>query len=61
MIKREEEIDGPWFPKSTSNKWSAIIFAAKRTAKVPGRITFLIVSIRTMKGISTAGVPSDTK
>lgn len=39
------------------NKWPAIIFAVNRTAKVPGRIMFLIVSIKTIKGIKIAGVP----
>lgn len=33
------------------------MFAANRTAKVRGRIIFLIVSIRTMKGIKRVGVP----
>lgn len=37
------------------------MLAAKRTAKVPGRIIFLIVSINTIKGIRTEGVPWGTK
>ncbi len=32
-------------------------FGANRTARVPGRIIFLIVLIHTIKGIKTAGVP----
>jgi len=46
-----------WFPSSVINRWPAIIFADKRTAKVPGRITFLMVSISTMNGIRAPGVP----
>lgn len=38
-------------------RWPAIMFAARRTAKVPGRIKLLVVSIRTIKGMSTGGVP----
>jgi hypothetical protein len=37
------------------------MFAVNRTAKVPGRIIFLIVSMQTIKGIRTAGVPWGTK
>lgn len=51
----------PVFPIKVSNRCPAIIFAVNRTAKVPGRITFLIVSIHTIKGISTLGVPWGTK
>lgn len=54
-------MEGPWFPKSTRRRWPAIILAAKRTANVPGRITLLTVSIRTMKGIRIPGVPKGTK
>jgi hypothetical protein len=35
--------------------------AANRIAKVPGRITFLTVSIHTMKGMRIDGVPWGTK
>ena len=52
---------GPVFPNNVINKWPAIMLAVKRTAKVPGRIIFLIVSIHTIKGISTPGVPCGTK
>lgn len=54
-------IPGPVFPKRVINKWPAIIFAVNRTARVPGRITFLIVSISTIKGIKIPGVPCGTK
>lgn len=37
------------------------MLAARRTAKVPGRITFLIVSIITINGIRAKGVPWGTK
>ena len=49
--------DGPVLPRRVINKWPAIILAVSRTARVPGRITFLIVSINTIKGIKTLGVP----
>ena len=49
------------FPKSVSRRWPAIMFAASRTARVPGRIMFLIVSIKTIRGISGAGVPAGTR
>jgi hypothetical protein len=49
------------FPSKVINKCPAIILAANRTAKVPGRIIFLMVSIKTMKGINTKGVPWGTK
>lgn len=55
------DIDGPVFPNNVNNKWPAIIFAANRTAKVPGRIIFLIVSINTINDISAGGVPCGTK
>lgn len=51
----------PVFPNNVSKRWPAIIFAESRTAKVPGRITFLIVSINTIKGIKTGGVPWGTR
>ena len=37
------------------------MFAASRTARVPGRIIFLILSINTINGIKTEGVPWGTK
>lgn len=52
---------GPVFPRSVISKWPAIMLAVNRMAKVPGRITFLIVSIHTMKGIRIGGVPWGTK
>ena len=36
------------------------VFAANRTANVPGRIKFLIVSMLTIKGIRIGGVPWGT-
>ena len=52
---------GPCDPSSVSNKWPATMLAAKRTAKVPGRITLLTVSIITITGIRALGVPSGTR
>ena len=37
------------------------MFAANRTARVPGRITLLIVSIKTIRGIRGPGVPAGTR
>ncbi|KAF2886833.1 hypothetical protein ILUMI_19340 [Ignelater luminosus] len=50
-------IDGPAFPSRVRSKCPAIMLAVSRIARVPGRIMFLIVSIHTMNGISTGGVP----
>ena len=55
------DIEGPVFPKRVNRRWPAIILAANRTARVPGRIIFLIVSIQTINGIRTAGVPWGTR
>lgn len=54
-------IVGPLFPNKVNNKCPAIMFAVNRTANVPGRIKFLIVSIHTMNGIKIDGVPWGTK
>lgn len=48
-------------PKSLIKICPAIILALNRTAKDPGRIIFLIVSIITINGISIYGVPIGTK
>ena len=37
------------------------MLAASRIASVPGRIRFLTVSIKTIKGIRPMGVPAGTK
>lgn len=50
-----------WFPKITNNKWPAIILAVNRIANVAGRISILVDSIITIKGINMAGVPWGTK
>ena len=49
------------FPSKVNSKCPAIILAESRTAKVPGRIMLLIVSINTIKGIKTGGVPCGTR
>ena len=54
-------IDGPLFPNKVNSKWPAIMFAVSRTASVPGRIKFLIVSIITINGINKVGVPCGTR
>jgi hypothetical protein len=53
--------EDPVLPRRVNNKCPAIILAANRIAKVPGRIIFLIVSIHTIKGIRTGGVPWGTR
>lgn len=60
LIIYKESI-GPVFPSKVISKCPAIILAERRIARVPGRIIFLIVSIKTIKGISTGGVPWGTK
>jgi hypothetical protein len=52
---------GPVFPRRVISKCPAIILAANRTARVPGRIILLIVSMQTIKGIRTGGVPWGTR
>jgi hypothetical protein len=37
------------------------MFAVSRTARVPGRIIFLTVSMHTINGIKAAGVPCGTR
>jgi hypothetical protein len=54
-------IDGPLFPSRVNGKWPAIMLPVSRTAKVPGRIKLLIVSMITMNGIIAVGVPWGTK
>lgn len=58
---RNKFISGPVEEIKVINKWPAIILADNRTAKVSGRIKFLIDSINTIKGINTEGVPWGTK
>lgn len=53
--------EGPIFPKRVISKCPAIILADSRTAKVPGRIMLLILSIHTINGINMEGVPWGTK
>jgi len=50
-----------WFPKRVSRRCPAIMLADRRIARVRGRITFLMVSITTMKDIRAEGVPCGTK
>jgi len=49
-------LDATWFPRRVIKRCPAIIFAARRIARVTGRIRFLVVSIRTMNGIRAGGV-----
>lgn len=59
-IINEIIIDG-LFPISDINRCPAIMFAVNRTANDPGRIILLILSIITINGIKTLGVPVGTK
>jgi hypothetical protein len=54
-------MDGPLFPSKVSSRCPAIMFAVSRTARVPGRIRLLIVSIITINGINMVGVTCGTK
>jgi len=47
---------GPLFPGKVRSMCTAIIFAVKRTASVPGRIRMLNILI-TINGINMVGVP----
>ena len=60
-VSRVWFILGPLFPRRVSSRCPAIMFAVSRTASVPGRIRFLIVSMITMNGISIVGVPCGTR
>jgi len=48
-------------PNKVNNRWPAIILADSRTARVPGRIIFLMDSINTINDIRADGVPWGTK
>jgi hypothetical protein len=50
-----------WLPNRVRRRWPAIILAERRMASVPGRITFLTVSMTTIKDIKAGGVPWGTK
>lgn len=50
-----------WLPRRVIRRCPATIFAINRTARVRGRMTFLIDSIRTIKGINAPGVLCGTK
>lgn len=49
-----------WLPNSVISRCPATILAIKRTDRVIGRIRFLMVSIKTIKGINAPGVPEGT-
>jgi len=54
-------LSAPCEPRRVRSKWPATMFAASRIDKVPGRIIFLTVSIRTINGIRAPGVPDGTR
>lgn len=49
------------FPSKAIRRWPAIRLAVRRTARAMGRITLLVISIITIKGIKTGGVPEGTR
>ena len=53
--------EAPIFPNKLSKRWPATRLAARRTERVIGRITLLIVSIITINGIRNGGVPRGTR
>lgn len=53
--------EGPEFPKRVTSKCPAIILAVSRTANVPGRIIFLVVSMITRNGSKIFGAPWGTR
>lgn len=57
----KSEAAAVWLPSRVRRRWPAIMLAERRTAKVPGRITLLTVSITTMNVIRAEGVPWGTK
>lgn len=61
MAKISPDAAAVWFPRSVINRCPATILAISRTARVNGRITFLIVSIRTINGMRGPGVLIGTK
>lgn len=54
-------VETSWFPKSVKSRCPAIMLAARRTERVMGRIMLLMISMITIKGIRTGGVPEGTK
>lgn len=58
---RNVDREFPVLPSKVNKRWPAIILAESRIARVPGRIMFLIVSIKTIKGIRIVGVPCGIK
>jgi hypothetical protein len=61
ILGRENPIVGPLFHSKVNSRCPAIMFAVSRTARVPGRMMLLIVSMQTMNGINTGGVPCGTR
>lgn len=61
IVTRDVIKFGPVLPNKVRRRCPAIMFAVNRTANVPGRITFLIVSIHTINGIRAEGVPCGTR
>lgn len=61
IIIKVEGIEEYRFLNRVINRCPAIILAINRTARVPGRIIFLIVSIITIKDIRAIGVPWGTR
>jgi len=52
---------GPILPRRVRRRCPAIIFAISRTARVPGRMRLLIVSMHTINGTRRVGTPIGTR
>jgi hypothetical protein len=61
MFNTKKLVLGAVEPNRDKSKCPAIMLAANRIARVPGRIKFLIDSIHTINGISGPGVPWGTR
>lgn len=55
------EATAVWLPRRVIRRCPATIFAIRRTERVIGRITLLIDSMSTIKGIKAVGVLWGTK
>ena len=59
--KIDREREGACPAIKANRRCPAIMLAANRTERVSGRIILLVISIKTIKGINTGGVPRGTK
>ena len=55
---KETVREGPVLAKRVNKRCPASMFAISRSARVPGRMMFLVISIHTINGIRGPGVPA---